>query len=97
MNDLSDIDERFTRFEARIHEADARDFRNARLQDIYNAAQVIERDQEQRQCMRNLRRIEPLLETLKKLASVLEADCAKTRIGYLWVTRYVKMCRRSAC
>lgn len=86
MDGLSDIDDHWTKFEARVHDADARDFRNTKLQDVYTVAQIIEREQEQRQRMCNLRRIEPLLAALGKLAAITEEGLVdKAKIHYLWV------------
>ena len=85
---MDSIDDSLVRFESQIHEADTRDFRNTQLQDVHNAAQIIERKQENSLRMCNLRRIEPLLEALGKLAAFVEQDLLdKTKICYLWVSR----------
>lgn len=66
------LKEAFERFAGVIRPNDDRLFRDTTLQDVRTAAQVIERDQHQRRCQRNLRRIEPVLDALRKLGVALE-------------------------
>ena len=54
------IKEAFTKFGSLVRPSDARLFRATTLADVREAAQVIERDQAQRKCLRNLKRIEPV-------------------------------------
>lgn len=80
------IENAFTKFETLIHSSDARFFKSTTLADVRDAARIIERDQAQRRCLRNLRRIEPLLQTLEKFGGAIETLCQGTPyLCYIWV------------
>lgn len=80
------IEDAFDRFEDIIQDLDARAFRVTQLQDVYQAAHVIERDREQNKRMRNLKRIEPLLQILSELAKAIASLCPDIpHVSYIWV------------
>ncbi|KIW10370.1 hypothetical protein PV08_11332 [Exophiala spinifera] len=79
------IKEAFTKFEALVGVNDARLFKSTILANVREAAQIIERDQSQRRCLRNMRRIEPLFDALQKLAGPMETLCSGTPyLCFIW-------------
>ena len=97
MQSVQTIKGAFERFESTIHTSDIRLFRSTTLQDVREAARIIERDQAERKCMRNLRRVRPLLEGLGKFAGALDALCQGTPyLSYIWVTTHEPMSRNHA-
>ena len=80
------IKEAFEKFERSIYSSDVRFFRSTKLQDVREAARIIERDQADRKCLRNLRRIKPLLDGLGKFEGALDTLCQGTPyLCYIWV------------
>jgi len=76
----------FQCFEAALKPADRKVYKSTSLEDVYDAARIIERDQEDRQCMRNLRKIEPLLEALRKVGVAIDVLCQGTPyLSFIWV------------
>ncbi|KIX08531.1 uncharacterized protein Z518_03187 [Rhinocladiella mackenziei CBS 650.93] len=69
------IKEAFTKFEFHVRTNDARLFKSTTLADVREATRIIERDQAQRRCLRNMKRIEPLFECLEKLGGAVETLC----------------------
>ncbi|OQU94466.1 NACHT domain-containing protein [Cladophialophora immunda] len=79
------VREAFTKFEALVGANDARLFRATTLADVREAARIIERDQSQRRCMRNMRRIEPLFDALHLLGGAIETLCQGTPyLCFIW-------------
>ena len=80
------IEQAFTKFEAIVRANDARLFKSTTLADVREAARIVERDQTQRRCLRNMKRIEPLFEGLQVLAGAIETLCQGTPyLCYIWV------------
>lgn len=79
------IRQAFERLKSALHPADARLFMSTTLEDVRTAAKIIERDQEQRRCLRNLRRIEPLFQALRKVGTALDVLCQGTPfLPFIW-------------
>jgi hypothetical protein len=79
------ISEAFANFETLIRPDDACMFKSTTLEAVDKAIRIIERDQEQRRSMRNLRRIAPLLQSLAKFGGALETLCQGTPyLCYIW-------------
>lgn len=73
------------KFEKALHSVDISFFRTTTLEDVKATAEVIERDQEQRRCMRNLNRIEPLFQTLRRFGAAIDILCQGTPfLPYIW-------------
>jgi hypothetical protein len=72
------------------HPFDARDFRDTTLQDVRNAAKQIEQDLAARQCLRNMRRIEPFLASLERYSKVVDVLCNGT-VYLPWIWALVKL------
>ena len=80
------IEQAFTKFEVLVGVNDARLFISTTLEDVREAARIIERDQSQRRCLRNMRRIEPLFEALQLLSGAIETLCQGTPyLCFIWV------------
>ncbi|OAL28588.1 hypothetical protein AYO22_02782 [Fonsecaea multimorphosa] len=79
------VEEAFTKFEALVGANDARLFKATTLADVREAARIIERDQSQRRCLRNMRRIEPLFDALQLLGGAIETLCQGTPyLCFIW-------------
>jgi hypothetical protein len=79
------ISEAFHRFESLIYPSDARAFRSTTLQQVKDAAKIIERDQAKRRCLRNLRRIKPFFEALARFGGSIETLCQGTPfLCFIW-------------
>jgi len=73
-------------FESIVSSSDASGFRTTQVDDVRQAALRLERDQEHRKCLRNLRRIEPLLDKLGLLKDALDANSKGSPVlCYIWV------------
>jgi hypothetical protein len=72
------------------HPADARDFYNTTLQDVRTAAKQIEQELAARQCLRNMRRIEPFLAGLERYSKVVDVLCNGT-VYLPWIWAPVKL------
>lgn len=82
---LLTIAQAFWKLDGALHPDDYYLFRSTTLEDVQYAAKIIEYDQEQRRCLRNLRRIEPLFEALRTLAAALDRLRRGTPyVCYLW-------------
>ena len=69
-----------------IAAVDAVSFKSTKLEDVYNEARSIEQQMGKRGSLRNMRRIEPLLETLQSYAGVLDTFCQGfTPMVWIWV------------
>jgi hypothetical protein len=82
---LATIRHAFEKLEGALHPGDARLFRSTTLEDVRSTAKIIERDQEQRRCLRNLRRIEPLFQALGKFGTAIDVLCQGTPyLCFIW-------------
>lgn len=82
---LATIRHAFEKLEDTLYPSDARLFRSTTLENVRSAAKIIERDQEQRRCLRNLRRIEPLFQTLAKFGAAIDVLCQGTPyLCFVW-------------
>ena len=80
------LDAALQEFESIVSTSDASDFRTTQIDDVRQAALRLERDQEHRKCLRNLRRIEPLLHKLERLKNNLDAiSKGSPTLCYIWV------------
>ncbi|KAF1952459.1 hypothetical protein CC80DRAFT_479208 [Byssothecium circinans] len=71
-------------------QSDHRDFSSTTLQDVRQAAKEVEQQLAARQCLRNMRRIEPFLNGLEAYSKVIEVLCNGT--PYLpWIWAPVKL------
>jgi hypothetical protein len=91
--------ESFDVFEKTVHRystTDDRDFSDTTLQDVREAARQIERQLAARQCLRNMKRLEPLLNGLEAYSKVVEVLCNGTPfIPWVWVSlsvHFVQYC-----
>jgi NACHT domain len=79
------VREAFLHFQTAIYPSDARAFRSTTLEQVREAARVIERDQEKRKCLRNLRRIKPFFEALARFGGCIETLCQGTPyLCFIW-------------
>lgn len=69
------IGEALDRIKFILREVEITTFKETRLEAVYEAVRSIERDQEHRKRLRNLRRIEPLLEGLRLLGKATGIFC----------------------
>lgn len=69
------INKAFEELKSSVSIADARTFENTKLQDVWDLAREIEREQSARLCLRNIRRIEPILKSFESYASVIDVFC----------------------
>ncbi|CAN9342142.1 unnamed protein product [Alternaria alternata] len=80
--------ESFDSFEETINKysrTDDREFNETTLRDVRDAAKQVERQLAVRQCMRNMRRLEPLLDGLDAFSKVIEVLCNDTRLlSWIW-------------
>src|SRR3954447_19322568 len=85
--------EAFDRLEQTVsanHPVDAQNLYSTTLQDVRLAARQIEQELGARQCLRNMRRIEPLLAGLERYSKIIEVLCNGT--PYLpWIWAPVKL------
>ena len=76
----------FNKLRDSISADDARSFEKTTLNDVWAAAREIEREQGERQSLRNLRRIEPFLKAIDKYSKVIEVLCNGTPyLPFVWV------------
>ncbi|KAF1849355.1 uncharacterized protein K460DRAFT_404584 [Cucurbitaria berberidis CBS 394.84] len=80
--------ESFDRFEKTVQKRsknDQRDFNDTTLRDVQEAAKEIEQQLAARQCLRNLKRLEPLLSGLEAYSKVVEVLCNGTPyVPWIW-------------
>jgi hypothetical protein len=75
----------FENLDNELQPSDARLFRSTKLEDVRVAAKIIEQGQEQRGCLRNLRRIEPLFLALGKFGAAIDVLCQGTPyLCFIW-------------
>lgn len=82
--------DKFERTVRKLCKDDYREIVSTELQDVRNAAREIEQELAARQCLRNMRRIEPLLNGLDSYSKVVEVLCNGT--PYLpWIWAPIKL------
>lgn len=80
------IDDAVKYFESHVLDADLYQLRVLSVQDVLDAARLIEREREEQDALCNLRRIEPLLSQLQGLSIVLgDSNRVVLHKSYLWV------------
>jgi hypothetical protein len=81
----------FAKFEqtvTKLSRDDHRDFASTVLEDVRRAAREVEQQLAARQCLRNMRRIEPLLNGLESFSKVIEVLCNGTPyLPWIWVSQ----------
>jgi hypothetical protein len=81
----------FERFEHTVKTystTDDRDFTSTTLEDVRQAARQVEQELAARQCLRNMRRLEPLLNGLEAYSKVVEVVCNGTLyVSWIWVRK----------
>jgi hypothetical protein len=71
----------------RYSRTDDREFSNTTLRDVRDAAKQVERQLAARQCMRNMKRLEPFLNGLEAYSKVIEVLCNGTPfLSWIWVS-----------
>jgi hypothetical protein len=66
---------------------DARLFQNTSLKDVWDLARDIEREQNKRTRLQNMRRIEPVLQLLENYAAVMDTFCQGfSPMTWVWVS-----------
>ena len=66
---------------------DARLFQNTSLKDVWDLARDIQREQIERNRLRNMRRIEPVLQLLENYAAVMDTFCQGfSPMTWVWVS-----------
>ena len=79
----------FDKLKQTVSHADATRFQSTTLEDVWKAARDIERVQKQRQSLRNLARIKPLLDGLEKYSKTIELLCNGTPyLPWVWVSSF---------
>jgi hypothetical protein len=80
------IESAFLKLKQSVSNNDALVFQSTTLEDVWKAAEEIERVQRQRKSLRNLKRIEPLLGALEKYSKPVEILCNGTPyLPWIWV------------
>ncbi|CAN9263627.1 unnamed protein product [Alternaria alternata] len=70
----------------RYSRTDDREFSNTTLRDVRDAAKEVERQLAARQCMRNMKRLEPFLNGLEAYSKVIEVLCNGTPfLSWIWL------------
>jgi hypothetical protein len=76
----------FCKFEEVVTAEDSQEFHSTTLEDVRKAARNIEEQLGARQCLRNMRRIEPLIDGLTRYSKVVEVLCNGTPyLPWIWV------------
>jgi hypothetical protein len=82
--------ESFDAFEKTVQKystTDDREFSDTTLRDVREAAIQIQRQLAARQCLRNMKRLEPLLDGLEAYSKVIEVLCNGTPfLAWVWVS-----------
>ena len=80
----------FNKFEQTVRKSSIEDFHNFQstsLEDVRNAAKEVERQLAARQCLRNMRRIQPFLDRLEYYSEVIGVLCNGTPyLPWIWVS-----------
>jgi hypothetical protein len=81
------IENAFNKLRDAITHEDSREFTNTTLEDVWSVARSIEREQEARRSLRNVRRIEPFLLFLEDYSKVIEVFCqGYSPMSFIWVS-----------
>ena len=84
------FEDAFEKLKATVSPSDGHDFHSTTLQDVWCAVQDIERQLAARKALRNIRRVMPLLESLKLISGPVEVLCNGT--PYLpWIWAPIKL------
>ncbi|KAI9674908.1 MAG: hypothetical protein M1822_009011 [Bathelium mastoideum] len=84
------IQHAFDRFSASVTPEDRRDFNSAALQDVRNAALLVEKQLAARRSLRNMRRLQPFMHSLEHYSRSIEVLCNGT--PYLpWIWASIKL------
>ncbi|RFU29393.1 hypothetical protein B7463_g6916, partial [Scytalidium lignicola] len=82
----SAFQEAYEKFIRSVRPVDAARFENLTIEDIRETALTIEASQAKRRSLRNLRRIEPLLEALGKYGKTIDVLCNQTPyLAFVWI------------
>lgn len=80
----------FNKFEQTVRKSsveDSHNFQSSSLEDVRNAAREVERQLAARQCLRNMRRVQPFLDGLEHYSKVIEVLCNGTPyLPWIWVS-----------
>jgi hypothetical protein len=80
------IESAFLKLKQSVSNNDAVVFQSTLLEDVWKAAEEIERAQRQRKSLRNMKRIEPLLHALEKYSKPVGILCNGTPfLPWIWV------------
>jgi hypothetical protein len=82
---IATIDAAFTKLKQSITSNDALVFQSTTLEDVWKAAEEIERVQRQRKSLHNSKRIDPLLKALKEYSEPIERLCGTSYLPWIWV------------
>jgi hypothetical protein len=84
--------ESFDAFEKTVHHystTDDREFSDTTLRDVREAAIQIQQQLAARQCLRNMKRLEPLLDGLEAYSKIIEVLCNDTPfLAWVWVSQF---------
>jgi hypothetical protein len=76
----------------RYSRTDDREFSNTTLRDVLDTAKEVERQLAARQCMRDMKRLKPLLDGLEAYSKVMEVFCNGTPfLTWIWVGCDIKL------
>lgn len=79
--------EAFEKTVEKFSKTDVRDFHDTTLHDVRDAAIQIERQLAARQCLRNMKRLEPLLNGLEAYSEAIGILCNGTPfVSWIWVS-----------
>ena len=81
------IEKAFDKLKGSLSPQDAQDFLSTTLKDVWSAAVAIEQDQAARKAMKNVRRIQPFLNTMESYSRVIEVFCqGYPPMAFVWVS-----------
>jgi hypothetical protein len=84
---LGTIETAFNQLKQSVTTTDAHVFESTTLEDVFKAAEEIERAQRQRRALRNMKRIRPLLDFLEKYSKPMEILANGTPyLPWIWVS-----------
>jgi hypothetical protein len=75
-----------SRFKDNLSDRYKSEFQSVNISDVYNALDLIQRQQEKKGTLRNLRRLRPFLDAIDQLSKVLDIFINSSEfISYIWV------------
>jgi len=81
------LEDAFRRLRDSVSPSDALSFQNTELKEVWDAAEEIQKHQQQRQSLKALSRLKPLLETLERYSRTIEVLCNGTPyLPWIWVS-----------